>query len=64
MTMAREKKTRFSITMNGELVKKIDEERRNIPRSTFIEYQLRQTLGTKEANESLKMSEKKSAKKS
>jgi len=62
--MAREKKTRFSITMNGELVKKIDEERRNIPRSTFIEYQLRQTLGTKEANESLKMSEKKSAKKS
>jgi len=60
----KDKKTRFSITMSGELVKRIDEERSNIPRSTFIEYKLRQSLGPTEVSESMKASkEKKQAEK-
>jgi len=41
----KEKKVRFSITMSPEVVKSIDQERVNIPRSTYIEYKLREAIG-------------------
>lgn len=56
----KEKKARFSITMSPEVVKRIDEERMNIPRSTFIEYKLTESIGgLKEVSESMKASKEK-----
>lgn len=46
--MRRENKVRFGITMSPELLKKIDEDRGLIPRSTFIEHRIRKYYQLKE----------------
>ena len=40
----KQKHIRFTITLSPQIVKKLDEQRRNIPRATFIEFLLHEAL--------------------
>lgn len=48
LSMQKENKIRFGITMSPKLLSKIDEDRGLIPRSTFIEYNIAKHYQSKE----------------